>query len=201
METPQIFPSNPTPSYVAPYTRSVTVSFELPVQGARAYSGRFDNPRHNRQVVQALFDEQTDDAVGIEDEIAPGGVLVPDDGVQRLELRSPTEREYGWRGVVLFVRCGAIRGSSGGRHGDGLQLSQPKISYPVLLTRGTAPPGPRLRPPSKSNLHDQLFVDFYRPIQAIFTCTFMTGCAAGARMESNSILPSVLAPSITQSFG
>jgi hypothetical protein len=98
METPQIFPSKPTPSYCAPYTRSVTVSLESPFRGA--YSGRFDNPGHNGQMVQALFDEQTNDPVRIEDKISPGRIFVPDDGVQRLQLRSSTKREYRWRRIV-----------------------------------------------------------------------------------------------------
>lgn len=98
METPQIFPSKPTPSYCAPYTRSVLSRWN-PRSGG-AYSGRFDNPGHNGQMVQALFDEQTNDPVRVKDKISPRRIFVPDDSVQRLQLRSSTKREYRWRRIV-----------------------------------------------------------------------------------------------------
>jgi hypothetical protein len=69
-------------------------------------------------MVKALFDEQTNDTVGIEDEISPGGVLVPDNSVQSFQLRSSTKRKYRWWDVVLFVGCGVIRDDGGGRHND-----------------------------------------------------------------------------------
>lgn len=37
-------------------------------------------------MVETFFDEETDDAVGVEEEIAPGSILVPDDGIESLEL-------------------------------------------------------------------------------------------------------------------
>jgi hypothetical protein len=40
----------------------------------------------DRQVVQALLDEQADDTVGVEDEIGAVCVFVADDAVERREL-------------------------------------------------------------------------------------------------------------------
>ena len=55
-------------------------------------------------MVEALFDEETDDAIGVEEEVAPAGLLVADDGVERLELGGLGEgedrgREGGGRGL------------------------------------------------------------------------------------------------------
>lgn len=38
-------------------------------------------------MVQPLFDQQPDNPIRVEEEIAPAGILVPDDRVQRFELR------------------------------------------------------------------------------------------------------------------
>lgn len=71
-------------------------------------------------MVQALFDEQTNDAVRIEDEIPARRVLIPNNRVQRLQLRSSTERKHGRRDVVLRVGLGAIvRDGCRGRHDEG----------------------------------------------------------------------------------
>ena len=71
-------------------------------------------------MIQALFDEQTNDAVGIEDEISSRRVLVPNNRVQRLQLRGSTERKHGRRNVVLRVGFGAVvRAGRRGRHDEG----------------------------------------------------------------------------------
>ena len=59
-------------------------------------------------MVEALLDEEPDDAVGVEEEVAAAGVLVPYDGVQGLQLRRLGQREDGGR-----ERRG--RGLGGGR--------------------------------------------------------------------------------------
>lgn len=74
-----------------------------------AYSGCLDRLGDNGKVIEALFDEQTDDAVGVEEEVASASVFVPDDGVQGLQLRGMREREDRGR-----ERC---RGGLGGRRG------------------------------------------------------------------------------------
>lgn len=52
---------------------------------------RLHGLRHDGEVVQALLDEQADDAVRVEQKIAARGVLVADDGVERLKLRGGRE--------------------------------------------------------------------------------------------------------------
>lgn len=46
-------------------------------------------------MIQAFFDEQTDDAVRVKDKVSTRRVLVPDNSVQRLQLRVSTKRKYG----------------------------------------------------------------------------------------------------------
>ena len=121
MDTPQIFPSKPTPSQLAPCL-CVFSTDGLERQGTfeSAYGRCFDNFGHNRQLIQALFDEQTNDAVRIEDEISPRRVLVPNNRVERLQLRGSTERKHGRRNVVLYIDLGAIvRDGRRGRHDEG----------------------------------------------------------------------------------
>jgi hypothetical protein len=60
-----------------------------------AYSRCFDDLGHNRQMIQALFDEKTNDTVGIEDEIPSRRVLVPNNSVQRLQLGGSAEGKHG----------------------------------------------------------------------------------------------------------
>lgn len=57
--------------------------------------------------------QQTNNAVRIKDKVAPARVLVPDDRVERLELRSLPERDHvGWdRGRVGLRVCGGGRSS------------------------------------------------------------------------------------------
>lgn len=43
--------------------------------------------RDDRKVVEALFDQEPNDTVGIENEVRPGGVFVADHGEQRNKLR------------------------------------------------------------------------------------------------------------------
>ena len=55
-------------------------------------------------MVQTLFDEQTDDAVRVEEKVSAGGILVADDGVEGFELGCLWEgedggREGGWWGM------------------------------------------------------------------------------------------------------
>lgn len=45
-------------------------------------------------MVETLLDEESDDSIGVEEEIAATGLLVADDGVKRLELGSLREGEY-----------------------------------------------------------------------------------------------------------
>ena len=65
------------------------------------HSGCFDGLGADGKMVEALLDEATNDAVRIEEEVAPTGVLVSDDGVQCLELGGLWEGEDGRR-----QRCG-----------------------------------------------------------------------------------------------
>ena len=51
------------------------------------HRGCLDRFGNNREMVQALLDQEADDAIGVEEKVAPTGVLIPDDGVQGLELR------------------------------------------------------------------------------------------------------------------
>ena len=62
-----------------------------------AYSGCLDGLGDDREVVQAFFDEQPNDTVRVEEEVASTGVLVPDDGVEGLQLRCLREGEDGGR--------------------------------------------------------------------------------------------------------
>ena len=49
---------------------------------------------YHREMVQPLFDEKPDDSVGVEQEITPARLLVPDDCVQRFQLRRLRQRKY-----------------------------------------------------------------------------------------------------------
>jgi hypothetical protein len=84
MDTPQIFPSKRTPSYLAPCVSSARGSLGFYDACSGAYSRRLDHLGHNRQMVQAFLDKETDDTVGVKDEIPPRRVLVSDDRVERL---------------------------------------------------------------------------------------------------------------------
>jgi hypothetical protein len=120
IETPHIFPLNPTPSYTAPYndqfssafTVSKTARLSHPFLPARspsqdsqpiaarkrkAHRWRLNRLLHHRQVIQSLFNQQPNDTVGIEQEISSRGLLVPDYRVQRLQLRRLWESEDRWR--------------------------------------------------------------------------------------------------------
>jgi hypothetical protein len=54
---------------------------------------RLDRLRHHREVVQTLFHEQSDDPVRVEQKVRPRRGLVPDDRVERFELRGLWEGE------------------------------------------------------------------------------------------------------------
>lgn len=75
-----------------------------------AHRRRLDGLRDNGEVVEALLDEEADDPVAVEEEIAPGCVLVPDDGEESLELWRGLEGEDGGR--KLFGHFGKM-GSEG----------------------------------------------------------------------------------------
>ena len=50
----------------------------------------------NGQVVQALLNEQADDAVGVEDEVGAVRVLVADDAVERKDISV----DFDWNGLA-----------------------------------------------------------------------------------------------------
>ncbi len=90
-------------------------------------------------MVEALLDEQADDAVGVEEEVAAGGALVADDGVEGLELGGVGEG--GDRG-----RDGGGGARRGGeylrRHGRTTRpvVASPEQSQAREVTRVTASP-------------------------------------------------------------
>lgn len=89
IDTPHILPSKPTPWYVAPYVcgcdRAVFRKKKWQWNGRmRTYGGSFYSLWNNREVIETLFDEEADDTVGIEEEVAPRCVFISDDGVESL---------------------------------------------------------------------------------------------------------------------
>ncbi len=62
-------------------------------------------------MVQPLLHQQPDDAIRVKQEVASGRVLVPDDRVERLELRGLRQGEHRrWQRIeVRGVRVGAQR--------------------------------------------------------------------------------------------
>lgn len=78
------------------------------MEAVDAYCGCLDDLRDDGEMVEALLDEEADDAIGVEEEVASAGVLVADDGEEGLELRGLWEREDGrWErgGIRLRGRC------------------------------------------------------------------------------------------------
>ena len=67
------------------------------MEAVDAYCGGLHRLGDDGEVVEALLDEETDDAVGVEEEVASASVLVADDGEESLELRGLREREDGGR--------------------------------------------------------------------------------------------------------
>ena len=59
-----------------------------------AHGGCLDGPRYDRQMIQPLLYQQPDDAIRVEQEVTPQRVLVPDDRVERLELRGLRQGEH-----------------------------------------------------------------------------------------------------------
>lgn len=89
-------------------------------------SGSLYGLGHDGEVVEALFDEETDDAVGVEEKIAAAGVLVPDDRVQSLELGCLWEGEDGgWQRGGRGLRGGGCFEDHGRcikrRRGEGMK--------------------------------------------------------------------------------
>lgn len=62
-----------------------------------AHRRRFDGLRDHGEVVKTLLNKEADDPVAVEEEVAPGRVLVPDDGEEGLELWGGLEGEDGGR--------------------------------------------------------------------------------------------------------
>ena len=47
-------------------------------------SGSFYGLWNDREMVETFFDEETNDAVGVEEEVAPGSIFVSDDSIESL---------------------------------------------------------------------------------------------------------------------
>ena len=56
------------------------------MEAVEAYCRSLNGLGEDGEVIQALFDEEPDDAVRVEEEVASARVLVADDGVERLKL-------------------------------------------------------------------------------------------------------------------
>ena len=64
------------------------------VEATNAYSGCLDRLGDDGEVIEALLDEQADDAVRVEEKVASAGVLVAYDREQGLQLCSLRERVH-----------------------------------------------------------------------------------------------------------
>ena len=72
------------------------------------YGGRLYRLWHDGEMVQTLFHEQPDDAIGVKEKVPAVGRSVSDDRVQGFELSGPGKRKHGRR-----QRCwGCLRGCS-----------------------------------------------------------------------------------------
>ena len=67
------------------------------MEAVETYCRSLNGLGEDGEVIQALFDEEPDDAVRVEEEVASASVLVANDSEQGLELRGLREREDGRR--------------------------------------------------------------------------------------------------------
>jgi hypothetical protein len=114
IETPQILPSNPTPSYVAPCmdfalvdrmlrhsTPSTSPDHGSPEQdkpeGKRAHRRCFDRLWNDGQVIEPLLNKQPNDPIRIEQKIPSSRIFITDDRVECIQLGRLLQSENGGR--------------------------------------------------------------------------------------------------------